>query len=186
MLKLDLLVQPFTTYRDIQKIDVAPCSPLIPTEHGTDGYCKLHSILLINTTSIYPEISNAIGCSLVGGEVNLLPASLALASASFYILKGDLLLIVGMPSMREYRVGWDFFAHEFVDDEVTVGLALQEAHCETQFQSEITKIPVLRTPVKPECTVFLEPLYQIGLIDRCIDIGYSCETSDKNDKFVSH
>ncbi len=45
-------------------------------------------------------------------------------------MKADLLLIVGMPSMREYRVGWNFFAREFVDDEVTVGLALQEAHRE--------------------------------------------------------
>jgi hypothetical protein len=123
-------VQPFIPYRDIRKIDVAPRSLLIPTEHGIDGCCKLHGILLINTTSIYPEISKAISCSLVGAEVNLLPASLALAGASFYILKGDLLLIVGMPSMREYRVGWDFFAREFMDDEVTVGLALQEAHRE--------------------------------------------------------
>jgi hypothetical protein len=93
-------------------------------EYGIDGYCKLHSILLINTTSIYLEISKAISYSLIGAEVNLLLASLALAGASFYILKGDLLLIVGMPSMREYRIGWDFFACEFVVDEVTVGLAL--------------------------------------------------------------
>jgi hypothetical protein len=45
-------------------------------------------------------------------------------------LKGDLLLIVGMPSMREYRVGRDFFVREFVDNEVAVELALQEAHRE--------------------------------------------------------
>jgi hypothetical protein len=92
-------------------------------EHGINGYSKLHGILLINTTSIYPEISKAISCSPVGAEVYLLLADLALAGASFYILKGDLLLIVGMLSMREYRVGWDFFAREFSEGELAIGLA---------------------------------------------------------------
>jgi hypothetical protein len=66
-----LVIYPIVRLGDIQKVDVAARSVLIPLKHGIDRCAKLNRIFLINTAGVHPEVFKPIYYGLLCAELYL-------------------------------------------------------------------------------------------------------------------
>jgi hypothetical protein len=86
-------------------------------------------VTLLYAAGVNPKELQAIAPSLFSAELDLVEASLALATAIHQVFEGDLLAL--RPGVRKYRVRRDFIVANKVlrEDKLASAVELQKTHC---------------------------------------------------------
>jgi hypothetical protein len=100
---------------------------MIPAKHGVDRFGKLCTTVFVDASRVYPEVIEAILCSLLPTEGKLAVTFFSFACITKQILVRDF-LAVRAPGMRENRIGRNVVALELNKAEATSTLELQKTH----------------------------------------------------------
>src|ERR1700722_1498356 len=80
--------------RDIGEVHVAFSRATIPSKHRVDSLRELGIARFLDATTVHPEVSQAVPCSLFCAELDLTITDFILARALYQIFIGDLFTII--------------------------------------------------------------------------------------------
>jgi len=106
---------------DVMQVHVAFGGLTIPAEHAIESFRQLRVALLLDATSVHPEVEKVVFSSLISAEqkLGIITGFASSTVVPFQVVKGDFVVLVA-PSMGEDSVWWQFIVIVFGQAEPAV------------------------------------------------------------------